>query len=92
MLFHVPDGASGTLDRSVAARVAVGEAGADAGDDADAASFGLAAGKGEGEPLAAVPKQPAETKAMVTTRALNPHQPRLLTNLDSMAFPPEDRP
>ena len=97
MLFHVPDGASGTVDRSVAAGVdvdaAVDEAmaAADGDGDADAdtgaVAAGLAAGKGAGEPLAATPTQPAATSAVNATSALHLRQPRLLTNLDSTACP-----
>ena len=89
MLFHVPDGASGTVDRSVAAGVDVGsaageavavangdgEADGDADAKADAVSVGLAAGKSEGEPLAVTPTQPDATNAVSATSAAHARQP-----------------
>src|ERR1035437_3265176 len=97
MLFHVPDGASGTFARSVAAEVAVGSAVdeavavADGNPDtnADEASAGLAAGKDDGEPLAVPPTQPAATNAVSATTALHLRQPQPLTNLDCTAWPSE---
>jgi len=85
MLFHVPDGASGTLAGSVAAEVAVADG--DPDTNADAVSAGLAAGKDDGEPLAVTPTQPVATNAVSTASALHLRQPRLLTTLDSTACP-----
>jgi len=94
MLPHAPDGARGTVDRSVAARVDVGVAAgaavAVAEADTDAVSVGLAAGKAEAEPLAVDPTQPAATNAVSATTALHLRQPLALMNLDSTASPPED--
>jgi hypothetical protein len=83
MLFHVPDGASGTFARSIAAGVAV----ADGIADADAVSAGLAAGEDDGEPLAVTPTQPAATTAVIDMNATHLRQPGPLTNLDSIALP-----
>lgn len=91
MLFHAPDGASGTVVRSFAAGVdvgvAAGEAVAGADGDADAVPVGLASGKSEAEPLAVAPTQPAAAKAAIATSALNLHQPRRLADVDSTACP-----
>src|SRR5664279_2718227 len=92
MLFHVPDGASGTIGRSVAAAVAAGstagEAVAVAGEaDANVVSAGLATGRSEGEPTAVAPTQPATANAAIATSALNLRQPRRMTNLDSTPCP-----
>ena len=85
MLFHVPEGASGTFDRSLAAGVAVADG--DPDTNADAVSAGLAPGKCDGELLAVAPTHPAAANAMSATSALHLRQPRLLTNLDSTACP-----
>jgi hypothetical protein len=90
MLFHVPDGASGTLARSVAASVGVADG--DPDTNADAVSAGLAAGEDDGEPLAVAPTQPAATNAASATSALHLRAPRLLPSLDSTVCPPEDHP
>jgi hypothetical protein len=82
MLFHDPDGASGTVERSGAAGDDV-----DVAVDGDADAVGLVAGKGEGEPLAVAPRQPAVTKAVNATRAAHLRQPRPLTNTDFTACP-----
>jgi hypothetical protein len=98
ILFHVPNGASGTVDRSVAAGVDVGSAAgeavavadgdADADADADAVSVGPAAGMVGADPLAVAPTQPAAMKAVSATTALQLRHPRRLTNADSTACPP----
>jgi len=90
MLFHVPDGASGTLARSVAEGAAVADG--DPDTDADAVSAGLAAGRDDGEPVAVTPTQPVATNAVSATSALHLRQPRLLTTLDSTACPSERSP
>jgi hypothetical protein len=90
MLFHVPDGASGTLDRSVGAEMAVADG--DRDSNADAVSAALARGRCDGEPVAVAATQPAATNAMSATSAPHLRQPRLLPNLDSTACPPEDHP
>ncbi len=95
MLFHAPDGASGTLATSVAVEVAVGSAAGDAvavaaddaDTDADAFPVWLASGEFEGEPLAVAPTQPAATNAVSAMTALHLRQQRPLKNLDSTALP-----
>jgi hypothetical protein len=95
MLFHAPDGASGTVARSVAAGVDVGSAAGeavavadgDADTNADAFPVGLASGEIESEPLAVAPTQPAAATAAIARSALNLRQPRPLTNLDPTACP-----
>ena len=97
MLFHAPEGASGTAVRgSIAAGVDVGVAVgaavavADGDADADAVSPGLAAGKTEAEPLEVTPTQPAANKAVSTSAAHLRHL-RLLKNIDFTACPSGDR-
>jgi hypothetical protein len=87
MLFHVPDGASGTVDRSVAAGVDADVAVGVADADTDAVSVGLAAGMTGAEPLAVDPTQPAATNAVSATTALQLRQPRPLMNTDFTACP-----
>jgi pyruvate/2-oxoglutarate dehydrogenase complex dihydrolipoamide acyltransferase (E2) component len=93
MLLHVPDGASGTVDRSVEATVDVGAvvgevlAVADGDTDADDASFGLAGRRSEGEPVAVAPTQPAASTAVSATSALHLRQARPLATIDSTAYP-----
>jgi hypothetical protein len=97
MLFHVPDGASGTVARSVAAAVDVGvppgaavaaaEAEADADTNADVVPIGLASGRTEAEPLAVGPTQPAATNAVSATIALHLLQPRPMLDLVPTACP-----
>src|ERR1035437_8083320 len=90
MLFHVPDGASGTFERSIAAGVDVAVADGDPDTNSDAVLAGLAAGDDDGEPLAVAPTQPAAINVMNATSALHLRQPRLPTSLDPTACPPED--
>jgi hypothetical protein len=91
MLFHVPDGASGTLARgSVAAGLA--SANGDHDSNVDEVSAGLVADEDDGEPVAVAPTQPPATNTVSATSALHLRQPRLLPSLNSTVCPPEDHP
>lgn len=80
MLFHVPDGAGGTVDGLIGAGVDV------TADDEISDPVGLAAGGSEDGPLAGDPTQPATASATRPTTALHLRQARPWT-LDSTVGP-----
>jgi hypothetical protein len=70
MLFHGPDGASGTLARgSVATGLA--SANGDPDSNVDEVSAGLVAGEDDGEPVAVAPTQPPSRRSSMRERVRN---------------------
>jgi hypothetical protein len=79
MLFHVPDEASGTLDKSIGLTVDLA--------GAVGVAIWLAPDETGAEPVAVDPTQPAATSVMTAARAAPVFHLRPLTNVDLTSLP-----